>query len=126
MFRRTLRTLALTAVVAGSTIAAAPASAHAASYFQTPSGNIACQYKFSTSTLRCDVASDDLGVTFNAYGKPRWRDTIGIWAVRTLHYGQHWRSRHFTCTSRVSGLRCVERHTGRGFVLARDGMSHRF
>lgn len=129
-----MRALLLTALVAVALAVAVPASASAAdpSAFQSPSGNIGCQYM--ASMLRCDMkrlgnkapkrpsrCEYDYG---RAYGIAR----DGVKGVRLcvsdfaggagpkLAYGRTWRRDGYTCRIRESGVRCTNR-LGHGFEL---------
>jgi hypothetical protein len=104
-------------------------------YFQTPSGNIHCQWA-SDSGLRCDL------MQFSGKRLPKpsdcnldWGDSFYVAATGTsggvchgdtilnpknpkLAYGKTWVKGGITCTSSERGLRCVnrERH---GFELSK-------
>ena len=110
--------------IAGSLAAVAPAAASAGSTISSPTDNIVCQLR-STTMLQCDVKSDGLGINFSAYGSPKYTGRHYLSGGRTIPYGTSITSKHFKCTSLVSGMRCVERHTGRGIFLSRGGNSYR-
>ena len=113
---------------------AVPATASAAdpSAFQSPSGNIGCQYQ--REQLRCDMKK--LGnqapkrpsrCEFD-YGRAFGIGVDGVKGVRLcvsdyaggagpkLKYGRTWKRGGFTCTIRESGVRCRNR-LNHGFEL---------
>jgi hypothetical protein len=127
-------TVAITPVGAATPGAAvAPASAAWAA-FLSPSRNIGC-YVDATSA-RCDV----LVHTYKPTMKPSWCE--GDWGTASevgatgkghfqcvsdttwgpnpvLRYGHSKTIGRFTCTSRSTGMTCVNRWTGHGFSVAR-------
>jgi hypothetical protein len=123
--------VAFTAVLA-SLLAAAPASA--ATFFESPSGNIKCVMDKS-SGVRCDIRVRDWkpppkpdwcpvdwgnGLELSARGRARF--TCAGDAVpdgRALAYGDAIRRGRYRCRSRRTGMRCVNLRTSRGFVLSR-------
>jgi hypothetical protein len=119
-----VRRFAALLVLAGS-LAGAPA-ASAASFFQTPSGNIACQA--AGGRVMCGVLSSRHGDSIPAYwvrrtGLAHRSEIVGDPAtdVPVLRYG---RSKHLlrggvVCTSRKTGLTCRNR-SGHGFFLSRE------
>lgn len=117
--------LAVAASLAAVAPAAASASAGPVMSVQSPTGNIVCRAVVG-SMLKCDVKSDGLGVNFDAYGKPTYTGRHHFTGGRVLGYGRTAVTSHFRCTSMVSGMRCVERHTGRGVFLSRGGNTYRF
>jgi hypothetical protein len=128
-----MRALVAVAVAAGVLVAAAPATA--ATFFQSPSGNIRCVID-RTSIARCDITQR------NWSPPPKPRSCPGDWANgmqvgfrgrgrftcasdavpggRTLGYGESVRRGRFRCSSRRSGMRCVNTRNGHGFALSRD------
>jgi hypothetical protein len=111
---------------------AATAGAADPSAFQSPSGNIGCQYE--GRQLRCDMKK--LGnrapkrpssCDFD-YGKAFGIARDGVRGVRLcvsdfaggagpkLQYGRTWKRGGFTCRIRESGVRCTNR-LGHGFEL---------
>ncbi len=112
-----------------------PSSASAATFFQTPSGNIGCA--ISGSFVRCDVLRNDAtpppqpascdfdwGNAFGVSAKGRGKrlcvsDTVFDPGARTLAYGRSIKRKGIRCTSRESGLKCKNRR-GHGFTLSRD------
>jgi hypothetical protein len=136
--------IAAIAVVAASVVAVGPARAEPAAqyFFRTPSKNIYCAWLSGPQTLRCDILSGvrplppkppscdfDWGAGFQMKRTGRARilcvsDSVVTSSAKVLRYGQTWSRGGFTCTSRVTGLRCrnLERH---GFFLSRR-RSYRF
>jgi hypothetical protein len=127
-----MRSLVAFAAVLGTLVAAAPASA--ASFFESPSGNIKCVIDKS-SGVRCDILKRDWkpppkppwcpvdwgnGLEVSARGRGRF--TCAGDAVpdgRTLAYGDAIRRGRYRCRSRRAGMRCVNLRTSRGFSLSR-------
>jgi Family of unknown function (DUF6636) len=128
-----MRKLLALAVAVGSLAAAAPASA--AVFFHSPSGNIRCLVA-ARSLARCDITHRDwspppkprscpgdwgngLEVVFR--GKGRFvcaNDAVD--AGKALPYGESIARGRFRCTSRRSGMRCVNTRNGHGFALSRE------
>lgn len=113
-----IRKTILSTVVAAATLAA-PASADAAhNGFQTPSGNIVCEY--ASSYVACDVKSVDSYFVLRRSGHPSgYRGTRGLDGYRTLRYGSTIRMGSFRCRSSSAGLRCTNRG-GHGFFLSKQ------
>ena len=124
--------VALAALAASSTLAAARTDSAAGATFRMPSGNIGCG-QFAGS-LRCDILSglrprptggcelDWTGLSLEARGRARPTcagDTVYDPRAPVLLYGRTWRRGGITCFARRTGLRCSNR-TRRGFVLARE------
>ena len=127
-----MRSLVVLATVTGSLLGASPASA--ATFFESPSGNIKCVIDKS-SGVRCDILKRDWkpppkppwcpvdwgnGLEVSARGKARF--TCAGDAVpdgRTLAYGDAIRRGRYRCRSRPAGMRCVNLRTSRGFLLSR-------
>ena len=107
--------------------------------FRTPSGNIGCTFASGlgpSPDLRCDIRSGlkprpprprncELDWGFGYSMAPTGRahvvcagDTALIRGSRVLRYGSGWSRDGFTCKSRITGLRCVNR-SGHGFFLSR-------
>jgi hypothetical protein len=109
--------------------------------FQSPSGNIFCQFFAASAeapaTLRCDIMAAqvsakrprdcelEFGKAFeitSRRGRPGERicygDTIADRTLPTLGYGAAWQRDGFTCSAEPSGLTCfnADRH---GFTLSR-------
>jgi hypothetical protein len=107
--------------------------------FRTPTGNSRCQFHSSqteaTQALRCDFASDVDPLPKPAGCPYDWGFSIGLQprgkpkplcvsdAVdpgnSVLAYGDTWSEGGIACTSRPTGLRCVNRR-GHGFNLTRQ------
>ena len=122
-------------------VLAAPARAtDVIRFFRTPSGNIGCAYAYfegESPTLRCDIRSGlqpapprprscdldwaygyELGATGLAHTFCAGDTALNPRAT-VLAYGQVWRQAGFTCTSRTTGLTCLNR-SGHGFLLSRS------
>jgi hypothetical protein len=130
-------------IAAGVTASGGLGATKAPSYFETPSGNIACAWladfdKPSKTYLRCEITSllrpmpkrpadcdVDWGYGLDMANTGRASvlcagDTIrraGRHAV--LAYGTTWRKRGFTCRSEPKGLTC-RNSAGHGFFLSRE------
>jgi hypothetical protein len=107
--------------------------------FRTPSGNILCAYLHSAAerSLRCDIISGlkprppkprscefDYGASVGLTATGRTQvlcvsDTATSPQAKVIAYGRTWRGGPFTCSSRVTGLRCSNR-VGHGFFLSRQ------
>jgi hypothetical protein len=93
------------------------------------SGNVTCVLHSKGYTTRGDT--DNHGLT--ARDHPHWdieysgavvvglsrREIHGPNPARILRYGQTLTVGNFRCSSRVSGLTCISRHSGHGFLLSR-------
>src|SRR4051812_24585507 len=128
----------LLALLASLVVLALPAEALAGiTVFKTPSGNIGCAFFGPKGkSVRCDVretddrvaprpASCDLdyGHAFGLTPTGRGRrlcvgDTVLDPGARVLGYGHAMKRYGIRCTSRETGLRCVNRR-GHGFSLSR-------
>lgn len=115
-------------------VAAGPASA--ATFFKSPSGNIGCAMQAKLG-VRCDILEREWrpppkpascpgewgnGVFVGRRGAGTYTcatDTV-VGAGRTLPYGDSISRGRFRCTSRKSGMRCVNRRNGHGFKLSRE------
>ena len=125
--------IAAAVAIAASLAAAQPA---AASFFQSPSGNIGCA--ITKKGVRCDIGQRSWkpppkpascpvdwgnGVTLGRRGRARFTcagDTVLHAGGRTLAYGSSIRRGRFKCLSRKSGMRCRNRRNGHGFLLSRE------
>ncbi len=114
------------------------AAADVAIPLRTPSGNIGCYYTSNgiQASLRCDIRSGlkppppkprncplDWGDSYELAPTGRalltcHGDTALDPRARVLKYGTRWSRGGFTCTSRKTGLRCVNR-SRHGFFLSR-------
>lgn len=120
-------------------LAGLPATSSAASGgFTSPSGNIGCY--ITGQGVRCDIRDHDWptparpasceldygsGLSVNRTGRGHFvcaGDTT-LQAGPPLAYGSKRSAGRFTCTSRTSGMRCINRRNGHGFALSRE--SHR-
>lgn len=106
--------------------------------FQTPTGNSRCSFSHSrsyTPFLRCDFVSDVAPLAKPQGCESEWGFSIGL-QPRTrpepqcvsdafdtrgsvLQYGETWSEGGIACTSRPTGLRCVNT-VGHGFNLTRQ------
>src|SRR4051812_11807670 len=105
--------------------------------FRTPSANIGCAWSSDHGgNLRCDILSGleprppkppgcelDWGFGFQLAATGRATavcagDTAVDRRARVLGYGSKWSRGGFTCTSRLAGLRCVNK-SRHGFFLSR-------
>jgi hypothetical protein len=149
---RSLRAgLAALVLVASLLVAAgAPASVGAASrapvavtpaasaWFSSPSRNVGCM--MSTSSVRCDTISysyrppskpaschfdwgHSVGVGTSGKGRFRCASDTVAGAPTVLKYGKSRTVGRYTCTSRLSGMTCINNRTGHGFRLARASYS---
>lgn len=115
----------LTAVLTTATLAATGAAtaqtADAASYLQTPTGNIVCRTAslHYGPNLSCDVKSAGVSYNVDRYGRAWVGRYRGFGYGRVATYGWRYRSLGFTCVSRTSGLRCTA-PSGHGFFLSRE------
>ncbi len=128
-----MRKLAPLAALTALLALAAPASA--ATSFHSPSGNIRCVIA-KTSFTRCDITDRD----WSPPPKPSscefdWGDSLRVGvrgrgrfvcvsdavdSGRTLDYGESIKRGRFRCSSRTSGMRCVNVRNGHGFALSRQ------
>jgi hypothetical protein len=134
-----LLTAASAPVFAGPAPRAPSAVTPAASaWFSSPSRNIGCM--MDTSSVRCDVISYSYhppakpaschfawgpSVGVGTTGKGRFRcvsDTVAG-APTILKYGKSRTVGRYTCTSRSTGMTCINTRTGHGFRIARTNYS---
>ncbi|MBE9206259.1 hypothetical protein IQ244_06990 [Nostoc sp. LEGE 06077] len=112
-----------------------PAIAQAETQFQTPSRNIHCL--IADESIRCDVLEItgrippqpkdcelDWGHVFNLNQRGNgyrgcYGDTVADANSPVLQYGKILRYQGFTCTSRKTGLTCINRDK-RGWELSRE------
>jgi hypothetical protein len=147
---RALPTLAVIATTTATAVIGLAAPAHARTYdfFQSPSGNIACEMiktddgtGFATCKLKdhaweappapggdCEDSGADLKLDQGA------RPCVGFWpsqifllqdpqyggGLQTLAYGQTRSAGTITCTSEPSGVRCADRSTEHFFRVSRE------
>jgi hypothetical protein len=131
-----MRQLARPALIAALSLAALPAAADAAAGgFQSPSRNIGCY--ISGAAVRCDIREHDWptppepasceldyggGLVVGRTGRGTFfcaGDTT-LQAGAVLPYGASRSAGRFTCTSRTSGMHCINRRNGHGFDLSRQ------
>ncbi len=129
--------LAATALVAVAVALVAGADrASAFTGFQSPSGNIGCVID-KRSGVRCDIRNRDwspppkpascqldwghgLVVVRRGRGHFVCAGDTTLGEGRRLAYGDAIRRGRFRCVSSRSGMRCVNRRNGHGFVLSRE------
>jgi len=136
-----LRPLVAVALVGAVATCASTAAAAGIVLFQTPSKNIGCAYLPAISrgdvpTLRCEIRSGlkplpshrrrcivgDFGQAVEMTPRGRARavcisDTVRDPSARVLRDGRSFRVGGFQCTSRRTGLRCINA-TGHGWFLS--------
>jgi hypothetical protein len=107
---------------AGALGCASSASARERTLFiESPSHNIACQLDVHYGAL-CTVFSDGRQASVGQHGRVSVFDQESnppSEGVRVLRYGHSLTVRHVRCTSKRSGMRCVHRGSGHGYVAAR-------
>ena len=134
-----LAALLLVAATLTTAVAAPAAAASSSAWFSSPSKNIGCY--MDASSVRCDV----LKYTYKATKRPAWCplawgpavevDTKGkghfecvgdtVAGSKTiLKYGHSRSIGRFTCTSRTTGMTCIDRWNGHGFRVSKA--SYRF
>ena len=127
------------AVGAVTLVVAGPAEARI-EFLKMPSGNIGCVYDSSPAYLRCDILSglkprparpascdvewgDSLQLATRGRAKLVCHgDTVFDRSARVLRYGMTWTRGPFACTSRRTGLTCVNA-VGHGFFMSRQSWS---
>jgi hypothetical protein len=120
-------------------VVASPAEAKI-EFFKVPSGNIGCVYDSSPAYLRCDIlsglkprparpASCDLDFGDSLQLRTRGQaklvchgDTAVDPSAKVLRYGKTWTKGPFACTSRTTGLTCINA-VGHGFFMSRQSWS---
>jgi hypothetical protein len=125
------------AVAGAGPAAGADAGAERTIFFQSPSHNIACA--MVSDGVRCDIRhhswmsppkppSCDVdyggGLSLTEHGKGHYTcagDTL-LGSGRVLAYGGSRTLGRFRCTSKRSGMRCVNRRNGHGFRLASESV----
>jgi uncharacterized protein DUF6636 len=136
-----VRRVAAVAAVAAVACVAAPAGGASGSeiaFLRTPTGNIMCGLTWGTgpAQLRCDILSGlrpmpprpascefdwGAGYRLNRTGRARVScvsDSVASRSARVLRYGTTWRRLGFACTSKRTGLTCVN-SSKHGFLLSR-------
>jgi hypothetical protein len=132
-----MRSLLVLTVVIGALVAATPASA--AVFFHSPSNNIRCVIE-ATELARCDITERDWtpppmpkscpgdwgnGLQVGRRGNGRFtcaNDAVS--GGRKLAYGESIKRGRFRCTSRKTGMRCVNVRNHHGFGLSRQRASY--
>lgn len=131
---RILFVCALAAVIAATTAASASAFAG----FVSPSENIGCV--ISKQSVRCDIRDHSWqsppkpksceldyggGVAVDKSGRAQFLcagDTT-LNSGPVLNYGDSIQKGRFRCVSKESGMRCVNKRNGHGFLLAKQNYS---
>ena len=129
-------TTALLATSVAMLAFAASANAFSVTFFQSPSGNIGCA--IGGGGVRCDIrehswttppkpATCDVdygqGVAVGRGGQANFvcaGDTVLDPDAGVLDYGERISHHRFRCSSKTSGMRCVNRKNHHGFFLSRD------
>src|SRR5205085_106282 len=129
------RALPIALILAAAIAAIGASSASAFVFFDSPSQNIGCA--MAKGGVRCDISQH----SWQAPPKPRSceldygggdvvdrhhraeyvcaGDTV-VQSGPVLPYGHSKTKGPFRCTSEEAGVRCVNRHSGHGFFLARQ------
>src|SRR5262245_40404016 len=125
------------AIAGGGQAAGAGKGAERMVYFQSPSHNIACV--IVSDGVRCDIrkhswvappkpASCDVdyggGLSLTDHGKGHYTcagDTL-LGSGKVLPYGRSRTLGDFRCTSKKSGMRCVNERNRHGFLLATESV----
>jgi len=117
-----------------STATSSTAQADAPDEFQSPSGNVGCQYvpaggteTYSTPDggpqLICDrIEPAYVRFTLSAHGAATLIDHVGdagCCGGDAMSYGTHWTGGPFTCDMSEAGISCTNAD-GRGFTLGRN------
>jgi hypothetical protein len=114
---------------------ATPPATSAIDGFQSPSQNIGCA--MSLGGIRCDIARKEwspppkpancpldwgYGVSLDKRGKASFicAGDTALMIGPVLPYGESKRRGRFRCTSKVSGVRCVNLRNGHGFFLSKQ------
>lgn len=107
------------AAAARSATPSAPAAprSYSGGSFQSPTGNLRCQYQ--GSSIYCTSSNDNFGVTLSEYGSPSTGSYGTASGGQTIPYGSSWSSGAFRCTSESVGFTCYNR-SGSGFFFNRD------
>jgi hypothetical protein len=137
-WRLGLATVSLVASMLVTGVAASPAEAASSGWFSSPSRNIGCM--MATTGVRCDAinfsyspppkpASCHLdwgpSIEVGRTGRGHFRcvsDTVAG-APTILGYGASRIIGRFRCTSRTTGMRCVDTWNGHGFRISRASYS---
>jgi hypothetical protein len=109
--------------------------------FQSPSGNIHCQFFDADAALRCDLreivnrplprprdCENDWGQAFEVFARKNetgpicYGDTVMDERLPVLAYGQRWQRGDFVCHSERSGVSCLN-SAGAGFELSRSAQT---
>ena len=132
--RAGLAALALVALTLIQAFGTSPVEAASSATFSAPSRNIGCT--MSTASVRCDAITYSYRPTtkpascyfawgpsmqVTTTGKGRFRcvsDTVAG-SSRILAYGKSTTVGRFKCTSRTTGMTCINTRNGHGFRISR-------
>ncbi len=133
------RGLLLGLVVAATMAALVPSASAKVKFFQSPSGNIGCVV--GGGLARCDIVEHtwspppapascvdiDYGNGVQVIGGHPGEytcssDTVFSPSAPVVDYGDKITKNRFTCTSKMSGMRCANRNSGHGFFLSRNAV----
>lgn len=95
--------------------------------FRSPSGNIRCaMVRDRTTRVTCRTVSPSRSVALTAGRRPfRGTRMLSGSTTRRLGYGSVMTLGRITCTSFTFGVACRDRRSGRGFLIAREGVALR-
>ncbi len=117
------RTIALAAAGA-ALVAPASASAWTSGGFHSPTANLRCH--LYAEGLACEDRSTGNIAALVEGTAHRISSGYGMhvaWNSHVVLYGQTWGSSIYGCRSMTSGIRCFDRRTGAGFLIARGILS---
>jgi len=118
--------LLLATAVAGTLVGAMGATtAPAPVTFESPSGNIRCRLgpTSGNADARCATLTPRRAAQVVAGRRSRTLRFAKLAPARPLEYGRTIRGYGFRCTSRESGVTCLDGRTGNGFTIAREGVT---
>lgn len=115
-----LASLVLFAVLATVFITAAAADP-GYDRFQSPTGNIRCEYRAQYG-VACMTLNNGYGVVLKSFDRAYYLSRFQFRPApgRTLPYGSTWRNSTFRCESESVGIKCWSTYTGHGFLINRD------
>jgi hypothetical protein len=125
-----MKPVAATALAICLALSAADSSSAAVRWFHSPTGNIQCQvsaHDTRGTAAYCQTFKPGRSVTLSASGALKTCHGAGCLGngpedAFTLKYGRSVTVGPFRCTSLQSGMRCVVKASGRGFLLSRKGV----
>jgi len=110
-----------TLVLAAAVLATPAANAQSYARFQSPTGNIRCEYRNQVG-VGCMTLNNGLGVFLRSFGGAYYINRAYSFqpsAGWTLSYGRTWGSSTFRCSSSSNGMKCWSTLTGHGFFISR-------